>query len=418
MRGTRAATVATAGTGLAGQASLLITGIIAARLLGVEDRGNLALLYLLVIVTSQIVALGVPLAVTFEIASGAATARRVVPVSRGLCAWQVVIGTLLNIGLLVLLLEDPSTDVRVAATVSVLNCGATIVLQYSLAVLQGLRRFAPFNAFRVVPQIGYALLAGVAVVISADSVTAITVAWTSATLVAALGSLIAMRRVLQTLPATQPSDPAAPPRARLLSFGARSLLGSSSPVETFRVDQAIVGLVLSPVALGLYVTAISLTNLPKFLAQSLGMVAYPQVATQTDARLARRSMWRFVAVGAATCGAATVALELAVPWLLPFFFGDEFREAIPLAQILLAGALLVSIRRLLSDCARGIGMPGAGSSAEIVSWVVLAPALVAASTVGVEAVAWAVVASSAVSLGALVVLVLDRTRAANGARER
>lgn len=419
MRGTRAATVVTTGTGIAGQASLLITGIIAARLLGVEDRGNLALLYLLVIVTSQIVALGVPLAVTFELASGASTAPGVVRVSFRLCSFQVAAGTLLNAGLLLLLLENPSVDVKVAAAISVLNCGATIVLQYSLAVLQGLRRFTPFNAFRVLPQVGYALLAAVAVIISANSVTAITIAWTSATVVAALGSFVTMRRVVHGLPPgpSEEGEPSAPQPGRLLSFGARALLGSSSPVETFRVDQAIVGLVLSPVALGLYVTAVSLTNLPKFLAQSLGMVAFPQVAAQSDQRRARRLMWRFVMVGFAVSGVATVALELAVPWLLPFFFGDEFRDAIPLAQILLAGALLVSVRRLLSDCARGIGMPGAGSSAEIISWIVLAPALVAASSIGVEAVAWAVVAASVASLIALVALVLRGTRAPMPQRE-
>lgn len=407
-RGTRATTIATTATGVAGQASLLITGIIAARLLGVEDRGNLALLYLLVIVTSQLASLGLPLAVTYEIASDLSRTRAVTRVAGRLCAWQILVGTVLNAALVLLLLEDPTTDVRIAGAISVLNCGATIVLQFSLAILQGLRRFTPFNVFRVVPQLGYAILATGAVLASADTVTAVTIAWTTATLLGALGAAIAAIHQLRILPANgEPS--AVPTPRRLLSFGARGLLGSSSPVETFRVDQALVGLALSPAALGLYVTAISLTNLPKFLAQSLGMVAYPQVAAQPSARLARTAMWRFVAVSVVVCGVATLALALLVPWVLPLFFGEEFRPAIPLAEILLLGAAFVSVRRVMSDCARGIGLPGAGSAAEVVSWFVLAPALIAASTIGVEAVAWAVVASSVVSLVALLWLVLRKS---------
>ncbi len=66
----------------------------------------------------------------------------------------------------------------------------------------------------------------------------------------------------------------------MVAFGAKGLLGANSPIEYYRVDQAVVGLFLTPVALGLYSVALAFTNLPRSIANSLGVVAYPHVAVQ------------------------------------------------------------------------------------------------------------------------------------------
>ncbi len=44
----------------------------------------------------------------------------------------------------------------------------------------------------------------------------------------------------------------------------------------------------------------------------------------------------------------------------------------PLVRIVLVTALLMAARRILADGARGLGLPGLGTLAEIVSLVVLA----------------------------------------------
>ncbi|MEA2578165.1 MAG: hypothetical protein QOD78_1753, partial [Chloroflexota bacterium] len=62
-------------TGLGGQIAVLVSGIIAARLLGPEDRGNLALLALIPLALSQLGSLGLPLALTYEFSRDEARAR-------------------------------------------------------------------------------------------------------------------------------------------------------------------------------------------------------------------------------------------------------------------------------------------------------------------------------------------------------
>lgn len=54
-------------SGLCGQGALIISGVLAARILGVEDRGYLALLAAFPLVLSQLGGLGVPQAVTYQL---------------------------------------------------------------------------------------------------------------------------------------------------------------------------------------------------------------------------------------------------------------------------------------------------------------------------------------------------------------
>ena len=184
------------------------------------------------------------------------------------------------------------------------------------------------------------------------------------------------------------------------------------------MDQAVVGLFLAPAALGLYVSAAAFTNLPKFVAQSIGMVAYPKIAAEPDDRRRRAVMRRFTLVAAGVCSAAVVALLIiVVSRLLPFFFGHEFDGAVGVARVLLVGGLFIGMRRVLSDGARGIGRPGAGTMAEVVSWVVLIPALAIALQYGILGVAWALTGAAATSVAALLVM-LYVPRGATSSRRR
>ncbi len=84
-RRARSATSTTITTSLLSQVILIVSGVFAARLLGVEDRGRLALLVLVPAALAQVGALGLPVAVTYYVArdpkSSRAIVQRVVPVA-------------------------------------------------------------------------------------------------------------------------------------------------------------------------------------------------------------------------------------------------------------------------------------------------------------------------------------------------
>jgi O-antigen/teichoic acid export membrane protein len=202
----------------------------------------------------------------------------------------------------------------------------------------------------------------------------------------------------QSKPEREPEDGRRVTLGQMLRFGVEGLLGSTSPVETFRLDQALIGVFLSPIALGYYVVGLSFTNLPRFVAQSFGVVAYPLVAADRNAHSARRSMWTFFTVSVAFTAVFVIVLEISAGWFVPFFFGDEYREAIPVCRILLLYALFVSARPVLADGARGAGLPMSGTVAEVAAWAVLLPLLPFSVRWGVDAVGWSLTLSSLVGL--------------------
>jgi O-antigen/teichoic acid export membrane protein len=96
------------------------------------------------------------------------------------------------------------------------------------------------------------------------------------------------------------------------------------------------------------------------------------------------------------------ALELAVDPLVSILFGRPFVAAVPVARVLLVGALFFSARRILAEGLKGAGYPAAGTVAEIVSLIVIFGALIPLIQVfGLVGAAAAVTISGAAGLGVL-----------------
>jgi O-antigen/teichoic acid export membrane protein len=213
--------------------------------------------------------------------------------------------------------------------------------------------------------------------------------------VSGIATLVTVRRSLRQADGMDDG----PELGELIRFGSKGLLGWVSPIEGIRVDQQVVGIALSPAALGLYVVAQSFTNLPRFIAQSIGMVGYPVISAESSAHDARRAMWQCFWIAVALCSALVVSLELLAPTLVHLFYGHEFSGAITITRVLLVAALLMSVRRVLAEGARGLGRPAIGTVAEASMWVVLLPLLpILAASNGATGVAVALTLGAALAL--------------------
>lgn len=388
-------------SGFVTQAALALSGILLARALGPGDRGYLALLFLWPTILFQLADVGLPIGGAYYIsrnpvAAGAIAHSLVVP-----AVYQAFAIVLLHILVLSWFLPTRGPEVRLAGLLT-LAVGPTLLIQdYVLAILQGQQRFATFNMLRTLTPL---LNAAVAVAVWAGRLrlvpaTLLLVVSYSVSGIAALIMLSSGLPRAHTLPET-------PSRRSMLQFGVRSFLGSLYPVENFRIDQVIVGIVLSPAALGLYVVSLAFTNFARFTAQSLGMVAYPHIASQATARLRRASSWKFFWGGVALSGAVVVILEVAVGPIIPWLFGEAFRQSVPLARILLVAGLLAAARRILAEALKGQGFPLPTTIAEVASWIAFAGSLaLLVSPAGVTGVAISVVVAAACSL--VILLIID-----------
>jgi O-antigen/teichoic acid export membrane protein len=405
------AAAATVLTGLASQAVLVISGPLVARMLGVDGRGQLAALVLWPAVIAELGSLGLPLAVTYELAhgpSGAARAKRAVLLFAGP---QAVILSAVHVVVLLFVLSGETASIRAAGLATLVAVPASLAQQYGLAILQGKQRFAAFNALRLLPVTVYAGGVVALFVIGTDSILSVVLLWMGANLAIGVTTLaIGLRVAWRADAAVQSSDIGA-----MLRFGLRGLLGDALPIETLPLDQMVLALFLAKDALGLYVVGLAFTNLPRFISGSMGLVAYPAIARQVDTKAARRSLWAFFWLTMAATVVVVVPLWLAAGWLVPFFFGGDFREAAAVTRILLPGALFAAGRRIISDGMRGRGYAAAGTVAEVASWFWLALALaILVPLWGVNGVAAAVSGSYVVSLAVLLLLAFARGEMADG----
>jgi O-antigen/teichoic acid export membrane protein len=369
------------------QAALVISGILSARLLGPTDRGYLALLILIPSTICQVGSLGISLATTYFIAKRPSSSAAVVGVVRRPALVQVAVLTATHVVVVAFLIAGKPDRFIVAAVVSLGSVPASYALEYGLAILQGRQTFGRFNVLRVLPTFIYS---GLLVVLALSSSAGLTMILASSLVGTAGVGALALAHALSASRGENGSADV-PSRRQILRFGLESYLGYVSPITSFRLDQLYVGAAFPPATLGIYVVATAFTNLSGFIGQSIGLVAAPHAASLTEESEQRRVAWRFFFLAAAVCGGITLFLLLAVPWLTPLLFGDQFSEAAGLAQVLLLGAFFLAIRRTLTDGARGCGLPALGSIAEIAALLWFIPAVVLLSRAFDEmgvAVAW------------------------------
>lgn len=408
----RGPAVETAIAGFALQGALLASGVLTARMLGADGRGYLALLMLFPIALSQLGGLGVPLAVTYELSRSADRTRGVARSLRRLGVLQAVLIVFGNAVVVIAVFGGEPGYVKTAALLTLTVGPAMLAQHYALAFLQGEGRFRAFNLLRLLPFCAYSLAVAVAYMAGGAELEVVTLLWVATYLPAVPLTVVWVRRGRRRR-ASAAAPSSSPSPSRMVRFGARGLLGWASPVENLRLDQAVVGLFLSPAALGIYVVGQAFSNLPRFLAQNVGTVAYPGVARERDPGAARRKLWRYFWATAGACALVVAVIEAAAGWLVPFFFGQEFSEAVGITRILLIAALLYSARRILTDAARGAGHVAIGTVGEVASWIFLLPAIaLLAPLLGTEGVALALVVASG---GALLVLLVGVVRGYGGA---
>jgi len=403
LRGPGAATLYTT---LAAQGMTLVTGIIAARVLGPTGRGTLALLWLIPAALSLVGGLGIPQATTFFVARERGHARTIVRLAAG-TTLALAAGLVPLCGFVLVLLVRSGHDFSTLdSLLSVALVPALLSQNLAVATLLGRERFRLFNLSRLGPAVTYLVGSGLLFACGWATLTTILGA---ALLGWGAGGIITWILIYHDLPAVGGETPVT--RGAIVRFGLRGVIGSVSPIDDVRLDQFIVGLVLDARALGLYVAAVAFCNLPRFVALSIGAVSYPRIAAARLSPEAWLMVRHYLVLGMFTVGATVSILLLAIPTILPLLFGESFSGAVPLGRILLLAAFFLSMHRLMIELARGLGHPGYGSITELINAsVFLLGVVVVTGAATVQDVAWSVVAGGVASSTVLLLMLFSRYR--------
>lgn len=162
---------------------------------------------------------------------------------------------------------------------------------------------------------------------------------------------------------------------RMFHYGFRVQVGNWSNAASVRLDQLLLSVFAPASSLGLYVVAVTYSNVLQTIPSSAAMVMLPQIVRQHEAGTAgacaerwyRRALWTTV-LGAVVLAATAVVL-------LPALFGSAFVDAVPIVMVLVPATIILGMNQLLSTAFRGVGRPEIGSASELIGVVVTLVAL-------------------------------------------
>ena len=373
----------------------LVSGTLAARVLGPDSRGELAQLLLWPQLVVTLGNFGIELAAVYL--SGDARRRRDVPATvLGISLAQSLILVPVYV-VLVLVVYRGTAFTREALAMAPL-IPMYLIGAVSIDVLAGRLRFGAFNLVRVMLPVLYC--GGLVELALAGHLTAITAAL--AYFVAhACCDVLALGLVWHEDGLGRFDRGIA--RAAV-SFGARSHFGRLSP-QSLGIDVMIISLMLASRDLGLYVAAAAFLAVPGLVASSIGMVVFPHVSATHQSGERPQVHATFALYVASVVVLAAALFVLAGP-LVTRLFGGSYADAAPALRLLAIGTVAASIRAFPMEVLRGVGKPGLASIAEGANWIFFALAIPAgAAQGGLIGVAAGVAAANYASLAVLMLLV-------------
>jgi O-antigen/teichoic acid export membrane protein len=383
---------------LAIQGSLVFSGVLSARLLGPDLRGNLALATLLPGVVGWVASLSLANAIVYFSARDRAAAPNLLATTLPVATLLTVLAGLVHALLFWILFGGDDPDIRTAALPTLLVAPALVVQLLATAHLQGVARYDAMNALRVAPYVLYGLGVTACYLFGIRSLNLVVWSYVIAYGIVAIVSVAIIRGVVGMVDHTT----SVPPRRTILGFGARGFAVSLSPIESFRADQLLVGAMLPAASLGYYSVAWAFSVLPRLMTQSLSLIASAEVAGGGDVHR-RTSARGFLITAIVLLVPTVVGVELLLPLLIRTLFGEEFLPALTCSRLLLLAVAALGLRRFVTDLVRGLGQPTVESTAEVSSWPILAVGGIltigaGAFGGGIDAVAGVILVASTVSL--------------------
>lgn len=382
MRPLKIAWLGTASANGAILVSGMLTGILAARLLGPEDRGLLAALMFWPAAIAGLTSLSV---------SEAIVARRAkirVPlpcfVASGVALSLMLALAAVGLGWLALprlLGPDRAASHGTAFLYLVAQgpvAGAAGVL---LALDQAEQRFARVSLLRLGPSWIYLL--GILLLWLLGAISAEALLWA-----ALAGSVLTVLARLAIRARDLVGVPDIGEMRALFRLGLRFHAHAVLFLLASQADRMVLLLAFSDADVGHYVVATTFAQSGlAAVTNAVSFVLFPAMAAEPDRARAQALLALWLRRTALFLYLGVAASLVVTPWLLPFLFGPAFTDAVPIAAILLLAMIPLSLRQTIIRCLRAFGEARIGVTSEGTSLAVFAlaagPSLLAWGPTGI-----------------------------------
>jgi O-antigen/teichoic acid export membrane protein len=354
--------------------------MLAARLLGVEGRGELAAAQAWPLFLATLGSFGLAETIAYFAARHPSRARAALATGLVLAVPAMLVAIAAGAWLLPRVLRGHSTEVQQVATACLVLVPLMMLTAAPSQALRGVGRYASWNVLRLITPLAWlATLAAIQGTAYAN-VSTLALAFIAAT---ALAGGVSHVYAWRTLPGSlHPDRSLVRP---MLAYSAPTMAAMIPQWLNQRLDQLIVIALLDARALGLYVVAVAWSTAAHPLALVVAHNAVPALAGASDIRQRTHLVYR---AGAVAAFGTSVLLLAATPMLLPLIFGVEFQSAVPVALIMVLAGAVEATNLVGAECLRGAGRPRAIVLAECVGlavaivtlpWLVLAGGVMGAA---------------------------------------
>lgn len=320
----------------------VLTAPILAQALGVAGRGEVATAMAPNSLVVSVATLGLPDALTFQLARRPSVTRRALALS-GLVS--VFLGALC-FGIAVVsaaVLADGDSALADLVLLGTALAVPTLLINLLRGAAMGRQLWVAVAAERTVNSVLRLIVLGGLAVLGDLTVIA-------AVLVVSVAPLVAGVAYWRLFYRPDGPDPPAPIAGPLLAYGARSWLGSVAGMLNGRVSQLVITPLSDVRELGLFVVAITISDVPLIATTAVGNVIFGVNSRTADAEQVTATSRLVTLVG--SVGAAVIGAAL--PMCLAPLFGAGFEGAlVPSLLLLVAGVL---------------GLPGLIAAAGLGAW--------------------------------------------------
>jgi O-antigen/teichoic acid export membrane protein len=361
----------TTGTNLLLALSGLVTGTLAARILGPQGRGELAAIQTWPTFIAAIAMLGLPEALVYYCAREPGRAGRYLGSAVSLAVMASSLFMAAGYLAMPIVLSTQLPETIAAARWYLLLVPLYALVGMLFHPLRGRNDLIVWNIVRVTPTMGWLavlLFAGLTGRASPQFIAA------GYLVVLAITFLPVSYAVSRRVPGS--FSPDVSKWADMLRYGLASLLSSAPRVLNLRLDQMLMAGLLPAHALGLYVVAVAWSGAVQPMLGALGAVLFPRVASQANPMRQNSLFAQGSRMGIVLSAATAVALMVFTPWAVPALFGVDFSAAIPAALILTVAGAIAGANLVLEEGIRGLGRPLAVMRAELAGLIVTAASLI------------------------------------------
>lgn len=339
----------------------LIVVALVARVLGPEGNGNYAMVILIPSLLANLSNLGIAPATVYF------TARKKYSIREIFLGNIKLVGviSLLSLTISGIILVEYSETIFPHITTDFLYLGVFVfpvmlILSCLSAILQGLERFKEFNISILTPPIINLVGAVLSLYIFSYGILGVVISFV-------VGQLVALGFVLYFLITLMKNNDVDLVKANnnatlyykdILGYGCKSHVSNIVTFINYRIDIFLVNFFLTPVATGLYVIAVQISEKIWIPSQAISTVLFPRLSAMSDKPKERIKLTNRAFVIVATITAILgLATAYVIKWLIGPILGDEYKKVLPALFWLLPGVVFWAGARIQANCISAIGKP-------------------------------------------------------------